>query len=278
MERKRRMRSSILSAMSSHQLTEYEKMNIPNSFDLVISAGGFYGFYVIGVDKIMKKLERNRFIQIRRYAGSSVGAFCSILMCCDVSTRHLVDLYERLYNRKDYFMILREEVLRLLPEDAYKRCSGRVFIHALEISWSGIRPAVFSEYSSNIDLVDACMASSNCPVLISPYIFYRYKNGYYLDGCFSTALPVFPDGMPQLLIKLYHLDYSIWTSVYPSDSSIEGLIVKGAIEAEKFFQNQHQSRVFQWYHDHRRQRRHLYIVIGCGCSITFLALWWRRSQ
>jgi predicted acylesterase/phospholipase RssA len=258
------MQSNILRALS---LDNLHCMNpIPREFNLVISGGGFYGFYVIGIDKIIKKMRHH---SIRCYSGSSVGAICSVLMCCDMKGDDIIALYERLHKKKNYFILLREELLRLLPSDAYIRCSDRVFVHATCVSWRGFRHVVFHNFTSNRDLVDACMASSNFPFLVSPHLFYSYKGQSYIDGCFTRTLPVFrSESIPQLLVKLYRVNYGLLSMFYPSDESVEGLVVKGAIESYKFLHQGIPVSTLEWYDRQYRKRKNrvrffLLVVIPC---------------
>ena len=218
---------------SSHK--DREGMDI----DVVISIGGFYGFFMIGADKILKQLERDHQIRIQRYAGSSVGAICAVCMACDISAESVLDLYESLREHPfQYFPVLRERLLNILPIDAYLRCSHRVFIHATKLCVFPLRlqHVIISLFYNNEDLVDAMMASSNMPFLVSSQWTYRFRGEHYMDGCFSRCLPLFEDNKyPQLLMKLYNIQYYGPFSYAPTDPSIESLIIKGAIETERFF-------------------------------------------
>lgn len=269
------MNSKIIRAISLDNLQN--RSFGPNRFDLVISGGGFYGFFVIGIDLVLKKLEKLHNIRIQRFAGSSVGAICSILMCCNIESLKILDLYERLHGRTDFFFLLREELLKLLPENAYFLCSGRVFIHATEIGYFGFRHAVFSQYTSNEDLIDAAMASSNCPFIINPKIFYVYKNRWYIDGCFTRALPYFSSNSHQLLIKLYNISYHLPYIYRPLDPSIEGLVVKGAIEAEKFFNGQQSITTLEWYGCCPPKKKRMGVYIFGSIIIFILCIKFRQK-
>jgi len=270
------MRSKIIKAMSVEYLPDHASV-LPLEFDLVISCGGFFGFYVIGIDRVLKKLERNGHFRVRRYAGSSVGAICCVLMCCGVPTTSLVEMYERLYRRSDYFLLLRKELLAILPPDAYLRCSSRVFIHATRVGlWC--RPAVFSSYADNADLVDACLASSNFPFLISPLPVFSYHGKWYIDGCFTRSLPVFNDSSRQLLVKLYRINYPWLASLFPNDDSIEGLIVKGAVEADKFLCRSLEIPVFDWFHRDKKKKTRVGFGLALVSIIAMTAIWTSRRS
>lgn len=251
------IKTRILKAISCSSLVYYH----PSEIDVIISVGGFYGFYVIGVSKILKKLEKENKIIIKRYSGSSVGSICSVLLACNVDPELIINLYEKLlhnnYTKKSscYFDILREELLSIIPDNAYQICTNKVYITATQVTIYGLKHIVFSKYYSNEDLIDACMASSNMPLFISPYILYKYRNCYFLDGYFSSVLPILNNNSNQLLIKLYRINYYPYYVYLPSDNSIEGLIVKGAIETDKFFKNAYHGRVLSWYNTNINKSR-----------------------
>jgi hypothetical protein len=197
------------------------------------------------------------------------------MMACNVSPQEIIKIYNNLSNQKKYFLYLKDEILQLLPSNAYQICSNKVYIIATRVSIFGFQKKIFSVYDNNEDLVDAALASSNMPFFVSPYLFYKYKNHYYLDGCFSNILPHFKDDSAnQLLIKLYKIKYFPSFSYIPSDPSIEGLIVKGCIEADKFFLNTPHNNidVLQWYDIHYNKKKYTKIFICgfgciCGCII-----------
>ena len=51
----------------------------------------------------------------------------------------------------------------LLPEDAYLQCTGRLFISITVVSLTGFKNRLVSEFTSNQDLFEACLASSTIP-------------------------------------------------------------------------------------------------------------------
>lgn len=264
------MNHKIIRAISLDNI--YNESFGPVEFDLIISGGGFYGFFVIGIDIILKKLEKLKKIRINRFSGSSVGAICSILMCCDIDSLKVLNLYDRLNGRNDFFFILKQELLKILPDDAYKTCSDRVFIHATEIGFFKFKHTVFSKYTSNLDLIDACMASSNCPFIISPKLFYNYRNKWYIDGCLSRFLPYFKnENANQLLIKLYRINYFLPYVYKPLDPSIEGLVVKGAIETEKFLNGRKDIKTMEWFNDKVKRRSYpKFFIFGSIIFILFI--------
>ena len=269
------MQAQILRALSIQELHEYDIQ--PKNIDVIISVGGFYGYYMIGVDKILKKLENQGCLKIDRYAGSSVGSICSILMACNVHATEAIKIYNNLSNQKNFFLYLKRELLALLPPDAYQICTDKVYIYATRVDFFGFHQEVFKEFHSNEELIDAALASSNMPFFISPFIFYKIKNKFYIDGCFTNILPYFKDdAAEQLLVKLYKIKYCKRFSILPEDPSIEALIVKGLIETDKFLSNyaHHNVETLEWYNaksiNKKSIKKWIYVAVG---AFTTIFLW-----
>lgn len=218
--------------------------------DIVITGGGFIGFYLIGVAHVLRRLMKKNHITVRRFAGASVGALFSILMVLDTPLDDCIRLYDHLRDVTDGDIIgkLREEVRKLLPSDAYKRCDGRVYISIT--SFQNWLPSnmIVNTFRSNDELLDACMASCFVPFVLSPKMYYRFNNMRCIDGCFTNNVPVFTDGSAryQLIIRLYKIPYPIHYILRPYDDSIELLMVKGTIECAKFLSKNHNTSVFEW--------------------------------
>uniref|UniRef100_A0A6C0K0P0 PNPLA domain-containing protein n=1 Tax=viral metagenome TaxID=1070528 RepID=A0A6C0K0P0_9ZZZZ len=280
------MQYNIIRSLSINEFIRSSYVH-PPEIDVVVSVGGFYGFFMIGVDKILKKLEQEGKLYIKRYAGSSCGAICSIMMACGVSSDEAIGIYNNLFRATNFFEKLREEILRVLPDDAYEICTDRVYIHCTELSWSrGLRHVVFSRFESNEDLVDAAMASSNFPFFISPRLWYPYRGKYYVDGCWSSPLPLFRDDSlhHQLVVKLYNIKYYRRYMRAPRDPSIEALVVKGAVETDKFLSGTDPHiETLCWYDPQVKQKKRKYYAwkasaVLLGSVTTVLTLFYIRQR
>lgn len=246
------LRQVLWKHLSNIDMTKLQERS-PCEIDIVISGGGFLGYYLVGMDRILRKLNKTGRICIHRYAGTSVGALASVAMVCEIGD-HMISLYDHLQGHSDYFSRIKHYFLSILPEDAYLQCSGRVYISITRIKFLyGILPVfvpmVVSSFTSNEDLVDACMASSNVPFLVSPSLFYPFRGFWCLDGCFTQNVCLFHDNKrPQVVVHLYKIPYS-WRSIFtPFYNLAIPLIVKGAIETEAFLleENYHTTQALEW--------------------------------
>ena len=98
----------------------------------------------------------------------------------------------------------------ILPEDAYKKCCGRLYISiSFFNSWGMIENGIISDFTSNDDLIEACCASSTIPFVTERYGLRRFRGRLVADGSFTNDLPVFKDNIRrQLVFRLNEVDYS----------------------------------------------------------------------
>ena len=246
------IRERLWSQLSSIDLLRMSA-NIPAEMDMVMSGGGFLGYYLVGVDRVLRKLRQENKLLVVRYSGTSVGALASVAMVCNLGD-HMIQLYDHLQGTPDFFPKIRDYFQRILPEDAYLQCTGRVFIaiSRLEFWWGFLpllRPMVVSSFESNHDLIEACMASCSVPYFVSSQLFYPYRGHLCMDGFFTRNLNFLSgSSRPQLVVRLHRIPSS-WRSILnPYENTVWPLIVQGAMETELFF-HQPDSRVgaLEWH-------------------------------
>lgn len=261
----------IMENLSKVNLDCYQKSY--GTVDFVIGGGGFFGYYLLGIDRIIKKLENHNQIHIERFAGTSVGSISCVFMVCGADTSTMLELYKNIKNRKDYFDLLSSELDRLLPEDAHRRCTGRVFISISYWTLIGLQNIVISEFHTKKDLIEACLASSCLPFLVTNRLFYRFRGMYCLDGVLTKNLAYFKDKKNrQILIKLNRVTYDKYLMMSPSDDSIESLVVKGAIDFDTFLRGEkHNFSSIEWYNPKKGYIKNKGIFLFVG-SISLIVL------
>ncbi|RYH24379.1 hypothetical protein EON65_16790 [archaeon] len=181
--------------------------------DVVISGGGLKGYFVTGCSHIMKHEFERQNIKIARVAGASAGAWCGLFMLTNFSTENWIETYYLCKERPEMTMHEAYDdiwpwVSSHMPENAYKICSGRLFISITEVTWFGFKNHMISEYTSNRDLLDACLASSTVPFISLRHMLRRYRGMWVLDGGLTNNTPVFPDHVRrQLVFRLLDVFY-----------------------------------------------------------------------
>lgn len=226
--------------------------------DLVCSGGGLRGYYVTGASYVLQQQLRRRNIRVARFAGASCGAWCAMFMASGLSTGHWLHTY-RLSQRAvkhgggmpihtAYRDIVWPWLRTVLPPDAYRRCSGRVFISITVFSSLGVPTNLMvSRFTSNHDLFEACLASSTIPFVTESGLGPRFRGMRVVDGGVTCNTPVFKDGVRrQLVIQLSQVRYPWRCLVTPVDECIEGLVMRGAIQMGRFLQGRPTGSSIVW--------------------------------
>ena len=224
----------------------------PKEVDVVVSGGGLKGYFLLGARHAIASRDD---IVVRRYSGTSAGAWTAMFMATELSSADWLATYgltaeaaraaaadgkgsPRLMEAyRDYVWPWLQTVL---PDDAYERCSGRLHVTVTRLERSGVimkpRPMVVSEFGSNQELFEACVASSCVPGVTQRGVGSVFQEKRTFDGLFSGKnVPCFTDGArPQLVFNLRRIPYSMPAVVSPIDPSIEGLAVSGALQTTRF--------------------------------------------
>jgi hypothetical protein len=101
---------------------------------------------------------------------------------------------------------------KYLPEDAYLKCSGRLFIVVSQMTIYGFRENIISDYKSNEELIDAIIGTTHIIGLFRNLPICR--NRYAFDGCYTNLQPQINDrksAKPTVVCKLFGrgtIDYS----------------------------------------------------------------------
>lgn len=190
--------------------------------DIVVSGGGLKGYFMTGCSHILKHELNKQNISIRRIAGASAGAWVGLFMMIDFSTSNWLQTYylcqERLHmTMHEAYEEMWPWIESHLPPNAYEICSGRLFISITEVTWFGLKNHMISEYKSNRDLFNACLASSTVPYLSLPTALYKFRDMWVVDGGVTNNTPIFPD-LPRrvLVFRLTDVFYPMKLLIHPN--------------------------------------------------------------
>jgi hypothetical protein len=159
---------------------------------------------------------------------SSGGIFAGVPLVLGLYTRNWmhadwVKCYRHFTGRSLYVWLdttdfLRDMWRKYLPNDAYLKCSGRLFIIVSRLSIYGFREDVISEYNSNEELIDAIIGTSHMMGL------FRYfpicQRQFAFDGCFTNLQPQISDRYSEkstIVCKLFGkgtIDYNNKLSLF----------------------------------------------------------------
>ena len=232
--------SASISALVSLAVMHQPEIEI----DVVITGGGMKGYFMAGASYVLLSELEKQNVKIARVAGASAGAWGGFFILTGLSVADWVETYFVCARNLDKTLLeayidIWPFFQTLIPDDAYKQCSGRLFISITEITLFGLQNRIVSEFSSNEDLFKACLASSSIPYLTWRKNFFEYRNMWCLDGGFTNNTPIFEDGVRrQLVFKLYDVEYPWRLLTTASDSCIEALVLRGAICMSRFLQGE----------------------------------------
>jgi predicted acylesterase/phospholipase RssA len=87
-------------------------------------------------------------------------------------------------------------------------CTNRMFISITVITSTGLKNMIVSQYESNDDLIEACLASSTIPYITERKMYRTFRGMKVVDGGLTNNTPVFRDGARrQLIFRLSQVRY-----------------------------------------------------------------------
>ncbi|GMT35266.1 hypothetical protein PFISCL1PPCAC_26563 [Pristionchus fissidentatus] len=168
----------------------------PEKMNLSFSGCGFLCVYHAGVAAAIKEyaphLARNKI------SGASAGSIVAAALICNVCISQATSTVLQVVTQArariggplnpefDLMGIVRQELVRVLPPDAFKMCHNKLYISLTR--WSDRRNVVVSQYETNQDLIDAIICSCFIPLycgLVPP----SYRGTQYIDGGFTDNQP-----------------------------------------------------------------------------------------
>lgn len=86
-----------------------------------------------------------------------------------------------------------------------------MFISITVITAFGLKNLVVSEYYSNEDLLEACLASSTIPYITERKMYRTFRGMKVVDGGLTNNTPVFRDGTRrQLIFRLSQVIFDLF--------------------------------------------------------------------
>ena len=170
-------------------------------YNLLLSGGGLKGLLHLGALKALE--EKNLLKDIKNYGGASIGSIIALLLCIGYNYNDIMIIIlkinmNKFYDITDVFELLNiyglmnwdpcERFLRLLLETKFKKknisfkelyelTSKTLHINAINVNTT--EEIIFNHINyPDIDIVDACLASSSLPFLFSPRII---NDNHYID-------------------------------------------------------------------------------------------------
>ncbi len=228
---------------------ELDDISLPSKeFDVIFTGGGLKGYYNFGACEILKKLVQNDKAKIRNYVGVSVGAYVAVFLLLGISIHRVRNVYEFARcnsNKHDLNKIMLKACDNLLPNNIHELCNGKLKILVSELTIKGMVPVIIDNFQSKEHLIKVLHATSFIPFITSTESKGIEINGKkYYDGAFTNNIPIsLNNDLPQLVFYTGNVEYSKDYMFKILDNCPELLILRGAIEMEKFVKKLYRSDI-----------------------------------
>ncbi|XP_063851987.1 patatin-like phospholipase domain-containing protein 2 isoform X2 [Scylla paramamosain] len=161
---------------------------------------GFLGIYHVGVAACLKKYAPN--LLVNKISGASAGALAAVCLLCDSplgtitssvlktateARKHTLGPFSPTFNVEK---LLREGLLSVLPDDAHRIVSGKLFISVTRVSDG--KNILLSQFDTREELIQAILCSAFIPGF-SGWAPVTFRGVRYADGGFSDNLPLLDD-------------------------------------------------------------------------------------
>ena len=230
----------------THMLNNIQDIKIENikikynECDLVLSGGGFAGFYLMGFFVLLEKLIISNKLKIRNIYATSAGVLTAVLFLCNIDiNKWLIYYYDYIDNSNNINVskFLIQTLRNILPTNAHILCSGKLNIYLTKINYFKIKSVVINTFETFDYLIQVIEASINIPYIISHNCYGTLiNNELYYDGGFTRNTPlIYNNDLPQLLVKTHKINYPLISKFFLNDAYLELLVLRGIFESYDFF-------------------------------------------
>lgn len=172
---------------------------------LIITPGGFYGYYMLGITRYIKThYDLDDYV----FSGSSAGAWCALFLCLKDKkniTMLLLQLIQFMQEvmmsttMYEFLFVMKQKVLELTTDSDYDL--ERLHIGVLKYEHYELKTTIYCGFNSLEDAVNCCISSSNIPFLTGEFS-HTYQGAISLDGYFAKypylnvmepSLVIYPD-------------------------------------------------------------------------------------
>jgi hypothetical protein len=155
---------------------------------LVITPGGFYGYYMLGITRYIKNhYDLDDYV----FSGSSAGAWCALFLCLKEKKNITMLLFQLIQGMQEVMMtvtmyeflfVMKKKVLELTCDADYD--FERLHIGVLNYENYELKTTIYCNFTNLEDAVNCCISSSNIPFLTGEFS-HTYQGSMALDGYFA---------------------------------------------------------------------------------------------
>lgn len=204
----------------------------PTQIDLVMDGGAFNGSYLIGCLYFLKRLEKLKYVTIRRISGCSISSFLGTLYLINEldsleSSNYYQTSFEHFKKYKNFNFLL--SVDTFFPEKV--DCS--LLTKKMHITYNNIRDmkqVVINKFKNKQHLCECIIRSSFVPYFINGELLYKNK---YIDGILPFLF------QPKKNRKILYLNIINFKKIYEimnikNENTNYGRILYGLLDIHTF--------------------------------------------
>ena len=229
--------TSLLKEYVKALVQNINKQSLPKKIDLVFSGGAFNGFFSMGAAMFVLELKRQGLIKIGRLSGCSIGSVVALLcLVKDAADEDIDEWFTDMvtcirtdHNLTKYHNIVRDGIMKLLPEDDMSLVNGRLFINFYDLKKK--RKRVVSKYRNRDHLIECVLRSGYLPHIIDGNT--RYKDRY-LDGITPYIFSASP-GVEILFVEIMTLNKLCHFIPHKTEINPQSRLLIGVADANEFF-------------------------------------------
>lgn len=172
---------------------------------MIITPGGLYGYYMLGVTRYLKK---NFVLDDYVFSGSSAGAWCALFLCLKDKKHMTMLLFQLVQSMEaamrsttmyEFLFLMKQQVLALTTDADYDL--DRLHVGVLKYENYELKTTIYCGFASLEDAVNCCISSSNIPFLTGEFS-HTYQGSMAFDGYFAKypylnvmepSLVIYPD-------------------------------------------------------------------------------------
>lgn len=232
--------------LTDHFISKFIE-NLPNSknplkLDIVFEGGLFNGSYLVGCLLYLKQLEDNKFIEIHKISGCSIGSILAILYFIDNKNLYL-EMYEFAYThfKKNHNINIFDEFFSILkfnlPKDIVRRINNRVYICYYNVQ-KGKR-IIKNKYKDIDDIFETIRRSCSFPYIIDNNFLYKNQ---FIDGLYPY---IFKRNKNKriLYLNIHKLDKIMGMLSIKNEPSNVHRIFAGIIDINTFFVSKNSTNI-----------------------------------
>ena len=236
-------------------ITNIPERNAMLKVDLIMEGGAYNGYYGLGCLIFLKELEKQKYIQVNRISGASVGAMFGTAFVLDqlddivTSYKEIRDHFKQHLNMSCLKNIIRESIDKIDESKFNTIKKDKIFL--TYYNKSSLRQKTISEFKDKDDLIKMLQASAHIPYITGDTYFYEDDGNKYIDG--GTPY-IFPERKRDKDTKILYISITNLSTLRNilstrNERTPHGRMLEGVLDTYKLFMGNGESSMCSYVDD-----------------------------